>query len=130
MIDIIGGFMTKPEDLKVEPNPLDIPRPLPIGLTEFHVWADRLIEIVGPLADSDSMKYVMASQIIHMPHDQDEVPDRHFRAALRKAAANQVASQVFQDIKLKQQEAAKAAAEATATTSEETAKAPSNNEKV
>lgn len=96
-------------------NPLDVPKPLPVGLTEFHAWAERITELAGKFADEDSMKYALANQVIHLAYDKSEVPDRYFVNCLRKAAANQVASQVFYDIKIKQQEAAKAAAEAEAT---------------
>lgn len=82
-----------------------IPTSVPVGLTEFNNWADSIIELSGNVADADSMKYAIASQLIHLPHTASKVPKNHFVKALRKAAANQVASQVFQDIKQKQAEA-------------------------
>lgn len=85
------------------------PTKLPVGMTEFHAWADSIIELAGPYADPDSMKYAIASALIHLPATRSAIPKNYFVGTLRKAAANQVASQVFQDIKTKQQEAAKAA---------------------
>ena len=114
---------------------LDTPHPLPVGLSEFHQWADHIIELAGKFADEESMKYALASQVIHLPHDKAFVPKRWFVNSLRKAAANQVASQVFYDIKVKQEaakkaleDAAKAAAaqpvEVTTPTPEATSSAP------
>lgn len=102
------------------------PTAVPTGLTEFHIWSNSIIELAGQFADSDSMKYAIASNLIHLPSTKAYMPKRYFVKAMRKAAANQVASQVFMDIKLAQQQAAevqKAAelakqAEVTAATSE------------
>lgn len=90
------------------------PRRLPVGLTEFHEWADRIISLAGQFADADSMKWALASQVMHLGAQKAAVSDQYFIRSMRKAAANQVASQVFQDIKTKQQEQQKAQAEATA----------------
>lgn len=90
-----------------------VPTPLPVGLTEFHAWADSIIELSGKFADEDSMKWALASQVIHLGPQKSKVAKNFFVRSLRKAAANQIASQVFQDVKIKQQ-AAQAEAEATA----------------
>lgn len=86
-----------------------LPTKLPVGMTEFELFADDIIELSGPYADRDSMKYAIASNVIHMKHTVDAVPKAYFVRVLRKAAANQVASAIFQDIKIKQEEAMKAA---------------------
>lgn len=91
------------------------PSKLPVGATEFHEYADAVIELAGPFADADSMKWAIANNIIHLPSVTASKPKQYFVRALRKAAANQVASFVFQEIKAKQQDrAAKEAAEAAA----------------
>ncbi len=82
-----------------------LPRPLPVGMKEFNDWSDRIIKIAGQFADADSMKFALASQIIHLNPQIGFVSDQYFVKSLRKSAANQVASQVFQDIKTKQKEA-------------------------
>jgi hypothetical protein len=87
-------------------------RKLPVGVTEFHEWADRIILLSGKFADEDSMKFALSSALIHMDSKIAAKPDQYFMALMRKAAANQVASQVFQDIKVKQAKAAADAAEA------------------
>lgn len=89
-----------------------VPRSLPVGMSEFEVWSDRIISLSGQFADTDSMKFALASQVMHLGAQKSRVPDQFFINSMRKAAANQVASQVFQDIKTKQLEAAKAAQEA------------------
>ena len=86
-----------------------IPRKLPVGVAEFEAFASRIISKAGPYADEDSMKFAIATSIIHADAHKGYLPDEFFLLRLRKAAANQVASQVFQDIKKKQQEAALAA---------------------
>lgn len=88
------------------------PTRLPVGMTEFKKWSADIIEIVGPIADEDSLRFAIASQVLHSPAKTDKVPKQAFVAALRKAAANQIASAVFQDIKLRQQAAAEAAQKA------------------
>lgn len=87
------------------------PRQLPRGMTEFKSWSERIIKLTGPLADEDSMRFALASQVMHLGPQSSTKSDRYFIRSLRKAAANQVVSQVFQDIKQKQMEAAKAKAD-------------------
>lgn len=97
-----------------------LPSRLPVGMTQFQQWSQDIIDLCGPLADEDSMRFAICSQILHMGAQKDRVPKRYFVASLRKAAANQVASQVFQDVKLRQQEKAQEAAAALATAAQET----------
>lgn len=89
-----------------------IPTALPVGRAGFDAWADSIIFITGEYADKDSMKWAMASMIQHAGSTRGYIPKMFFILSLRKAAANQIAAQVFQDIKLKQEEAKKAADEA------------------
>ncbi len=87
------------------------PTNLPVGATEFDKWSDSIIELSGPYADRDSMKYAIATALIHASANVGALPKNYFVVRLRKSAANQVASQVFLDIKAKHD---KQAAEATA----------------
>lgn len=103
-----------------------VPRHLPVGMSEFEAWSNRIILQSGQFADPDSMKFALASQIMHLAPQRSLVPDQYFIRSMRKAAANQVASQVFQDIKNKQIEAQKQA-EVTAKQSEETIQDPSDD---
>lgn len=75
---------------------------LPVGMQEFETWSSRIIDKAGKFADEDSMKFALATMILHAPPDSDSYPDSYFIARLKKTAANQIASQVFTDIKEKQ----------------------------
>jgi len=88
------------------------PSPLPVGMSQFNTWSDSIIELSGPYADADSMKFAVASMIMHLGAQRSSVPKNFFVKSLRKTAANQIAGQVFQDIKQRQAEAQKAAEEA------------------
>lgn len=87
-----------------------LPTQLPVGLTAFNKFTEEVITVAGPMADEDSMKWAIANQIIHLPQTTSKKPMQYFVRSLRKAAANQVASYAFQEIKLKQQTAAEEAA--------------------
>src|ERR1019366_2761482 len=82
-----------------------LPTKLPVGLTEFNTWADSIMELSGQYADSNSMRFAIASMVIHLPSGTGAISKNHFVKGLRKSAANQVASQVFQDVKQRQKEA-------------------------
>lgn len=94
-----------------------LPTKLPVGVTEFNSWADSIIALSGRYADEDSLKFALATMVIHADAKHGSLPKAYFISRLRKVAANQVASQIFQDVKVRQaeaQEAAKQQAEATA----------------
>lgn len=94
-------------------------RPLPVGMAEFQEFAKRIIEKAGAYADEDSMSFALASIIIHADATKSHYSDNFFLERLRKSAANQVASQVFQDIKAKQAAAQFAAATASSEAADE-----------
>lgn len=87
-----------------------VPTRLPVGLTEFEAWSQDIVDLTN-FADPDSLRFAIASMVIHLPANTGLISKNHFVRGLRKSAANQVASQVFQDVKLKQQKLAEAAAE-------------------
>lgn len=103
------------------------PRKLPVGMNAFNEFTNRILAQTGKYADEDSMRYVMASAILHLDSKKGAVPDSHFVNVLRKAAANQVASEVFQQIKLKQEQKQAQSVEVTTDTQSESA---SNVQKV
>lgn len=88
-----------------------IPTPLPVGLSDFNKFVDDIIELSGNYADRDSMAFAIASMVMHLGAQKSSVPKDFFVRSLRKAAANQVAGQVFTDIKDRQNAAALARAE-------------------
>ncbi len=99
-----------------------VPTALPVGLTEFNQWADSIIELAGPYADSDSMLQALANMVMHAsPTDKSQtarshIPKNWFVKGLRKGAANQIAAHVFytiqqaNEVKKAQYKAADAAA--------------------
>lgn len=101
-----------------------IPTSLPVGLSEFETWSDSIIELSGTFADLDSMKFAIASILIHADARHGALPKNYFVSRLRKSAANQIASQIFQTIKTqqaeKQKQAEVTAAQESATTSDVT----------
>lgn len=84
-----------------------LPTAIPVGLTEFHTWADSIIDDydLTALADRDSMKFVLATTVMRLDPDKASKPKYHFVKILRNAASKQVSSAVFQNIKQKQAEA-------------------------
>ena len=80
------------------------PTPLPVGMTEFETWAESILDLSGRFADDTSMKFALASMVIHCGPQRSSVPKNFFVRGLRKSAANQVASQVFQQIKQQQEQ--------------------------
>ncbi len=97
-----------------------IPEKLPVGITAFNQFADDIIELAGNYADKQSMLYAISSMLIHAPHDKGSLSKHYFVVRLRKSAANQVASQVFQQIKTAQEKPAGDTAQQEQPTSEKT----------
>lgn len=81
------------------------PTALPVGMTAFDKWASDIILLAGPLADDDSIKFVLSNEICHSGPDNFKIPMHWFVTRLKKAAAKQVAAQAFQDVKIRQKEA-------------------------
>jgi hypothetical protein len=95
------------------------PSKLPVGLPQFDAWVAEIIELSGQFADETSMRFVLASELLHSDAKKGSVPKNYFVSRCRKLAANQTAGYILQEIKAEQEklkaaEAAKLAAEATA----------------
>lgn len=100
-----------PKDVIIDQ--LNEPRPLPMGVTDFHEWSDRIISgALIPMEDITGMdsaekkqifiegqKYALANMILHLGPTESHKPDAHFIHTLRKVAVNQVVHSVAQDIK-------------------------------
>lgn len=87
------------------------PTKLPVGIAEFDKWATEVIEL-AQFPVNDSMKFTVATMVLHAKSTAAYSSKEYFVTSLIKAAANQVAAQMIQDLKLKQMEEAKRAAEA------------------
>ena len=90
-----------------------IPSRLPQGVSEFHIWADEFIELYDlPTKDVDSIKFVLATVIMHLGEQTAYKPLFYFYLTICAGASKQVASNIFCEIKIKQQEEAAKASEA------------------
>jgi hypothetical protein len=89
------------------------PSPLPVGKSQYDKFEGDILDLSGRYADETSMRFAIASIMIHASSDKGSLSKKYFVDRLRKSAANQIASQVFQDIK-NAQEAQKASVEVTA----------------
>lgn len=86
------------------------PSSLPTGLTAYNEWADDIAETYFmPTQDKDSIRFSLASIVMHLGPTAAYRSKFYFALVLRAGAAKQVAGAAFYDIKTKQQEAAKAA---------------------
>lgn len=103
------------------------PTPLPKGMTEFHAWADSIINHYD-MPNNDSTKWPLAIAIMHLPPTASRIAKSHFGRTLLKGAANQVADSYMRDAKEKQkimmeqyiaEQKAAQSAEVTATTAVE-----------
>ncbi len=75
------------------------PRPLPMGVTEFHEWSDRIIAGAMVPAEKMSLKFALAEMIMHLKPTQDFCEDAYFIHCLRKGAVNQVAYAMMTEIR-------------------------------
>lgn len=86
------------------------PSKLPVGVTEFHAWAESFLEIYDlPTKDVDSVKYTLATILMHLGPQVAYKPKFYFFITMKAAAAKQIAGAVFREIKERQAEAQKAA---------------------
>lgn len=89
------------------------PSALPTGTTAFNAWADDIAATYFmPTENVDSIRYTLASIIMHLGPTAAYRSKFYFALVIRSGAAKQVAGSVFQDIKIRQQELAKAEAAA------------------
>ncbi len=87
-----------------------LPEPLPQGSTEFQAWADSIQSLFDlPTKDKDSVHFMLGSMLMHIGPQEDRKSKYHFVKSIRSAAAKQVGGSAMYDIKIRQQEAQKAA---------------------
>jgi SNF2 family DNA or RNA helicase len=78
-----------------------LPSPLPVGVKEFESWSSSIIQAYG-LPDNDSVRFALATQIMHLGPTEANKPRRYFGLCLLKGAATQVAYGVMGELKEKQ----------------------------
>lgn len=80
-----------------------IPTKLPVGLPQFEAYLDSVVELVGPIADADSIKWVVSNEIMRLASTRDSIRKAYFVKVIRKYAANQLAAHTVNQLKAKQQ---------------------------
>lgn len=80
-----------------------LPTKLPTGMTEFNSWMESVLELAGPIADRESMVWLISHEIMHIKSGTDAVPKRYFVKVLRKFAANQLAAATVNDLRAKKE---------------------------
>lgn len=89
------------------------PSALPTGMSQFDAWHEKLVATYDlPTQDRDSVRYALATMILHLGPTAAFKPQYYFVLAIRSACAKQVAGAAFQEIKLRQQAEEKARQEA------------------
>ncbi len=93
-------------DVQDTVNEMLLPRPLPIGMSEFDAWSERIITgamlpafEADPTTQYDSQKFALAQMLLHLPPTQDHECDGYFIKSLRKAAVNQIADAKAREIR-------------------------------
>jgi phosphatidylserine/phosphatidylglycerophosphate/cardiolipin synthase-like enzyme len=78
-----------------------LPKPLPMNIPQFNDWARRIIIQAGlPTNNLETQKFALASMILQTSPTDYFRPDQYYVDCLRKAASDQVALQVMEDIKI------------------------------
>lgn len=77
------------------------PSPVPQGMTEFQEWTQSIIDLYG-FPDNDSVRFALATMIMHSGPFSAYVPKRRFAIMIKAGAAKQIAGAVFNEIKQKQ----------------------------
>jgi len=94
------------------------PTKLPVGNTSYNKWLDDVVFLSGPIADTDSLQWVISNEVMRLSSTKDRVPKAYFVKVLRKYAANQLAANKVMELKQKQLEAQQAAQKQEATKQE------------
>lgn len=90
------------------------PSALPVGLSEFNVWSQSIADTyVLPTTNIDSIKFTLATSIMHLDATAARKPKYWFVLLVRASAAKQIAGAAFTEIK-ERSKAAQAAAAAEA----------------
>lgn len=90
-----------------------LPSELPNGLAAFNAWAEDIADTYTlPTSDLDSVKFTLATIIMHLDQNASHRPKYYFVKILKASASKQVAHAAFSAIKEAQQAKVTAASEA------------------
>ncbi len=99
MLAKLRGKNSESTPVSVINDQMNEPRPLPMGVTAFHEWSDRIIAGAMVPADKPSMKFALAEMIMHLKPTEDHCSDGYFIKCLRKGAVNQIAYAMMEGIR-------------------------------
>lgn len=85
------------------------PTPLPVGMTAYKEWSDSVVDLIGPIANTDDLQFCVAAEVIRVGPAVCSAPKNYFVKRVRAGAAKQIAGAVFTEIKERQMAAQKAA---------------------
>lgn len=88
------------------------PTRMPVGKTQYDTWLQSVIELAGPIADEQSMAWVISNEIMRLKPGQDRVPKNAFVKDLRRFACMQIAANKVLEIKEAQAQKSKQAEDA------------------
>lgn len=88
------------------------PTPLPLTVSQYDTWLDEIVELAGPIADKDSLEWVISNEVMRLNPGRDKVSKHLFVKLLRKYAANQFAANKVMELKTAQEVRKKQAEEA------------------
>lgn len=74
-------------------------RALPIGVAEFHEWAERIISGAMIPATAESQKFGLANVLLNLGPTVAFEADLYFIHVLRKTAVNQIADAIRTEIR-------------------------------
>jgi hypothetical protein len=84
-----------------------VPTWLPIGVKAFDEWCSSIFRAYPQFPDNDTMRFALATMILHRGETSARIPRHFFAICLHKSASNQVVAQFMQDVKAKYEELAK-----------------------
>lgn len=89
------------EDLSIKEltDEMRVKQPLPIGRTQFLAWSDRIIQGAMVEAEHDTLRNALAHMLMHLGPTEAFREDGYFILSLRKAAVNQTAHAMAEEIK-------------------------------
>lgn len=90
---------TEPSAVDIIKEHLTEKRPLPIGVKEFGIWSNRIIEGAMVKADPESQKFALAAMILQLGSKDTFKDDLFFISQLRKSAMDQTAQYMMKEIK-------------------------------
>lgn len=91
-------------------------RPLPMNIPQWEEWSKRIIKAAGlPTENLETQQFALAGMILQTSPTDFLRPDEYYVNCLRKAAADQLAMQVIDDLKAARAERNKKTREVTPT---------------